>query len=618
MKSLKEIVLGKAKTLEQLKEEKMSRIWGLPIMASDAVSSVAYGVQEILMALAPLGIMSVQYVGLVSIPIIILLLILVFSYSQIIKNYPNGGGAYIVSRENFGRQISLLAAACLIVDYIMTVAVSISSSGDAFAAAFPSLEPYKVLIALVSIGVVTLINLRGVRESSKIFGIPTYVFIISMAALIITGLFRLIAGSLPPIEYTDQAKIAFDIDSSLSGITIILFLHAFSSGCSALTGVEAVSNAVPAFREPSVKTARHVLYMLGGIIVFILGGTSFLTTTLHVLPLTDATVISQIGNSIFGNSVMFYILQFSTTLILLLAANTAYNGLPIMLSILAKDRYMPRQFAQRGTKLSFSNGIVFIFIAGAILLIAFGADTHSLIPFYAVGVFVSFTLSQAGMVVKWIRTKGKGWKRYCIINGFGALITLIGTLVVFTMKFLDGAWALLIIIPLIIFFMNHTHNYYLKFGKSIDITGYDYKYTGRVKNNTIPCVVLMHSLNKAALKTFDYARELFGDLTVLHISSTPKHTEVLKKQWEDLKIDVPLTVIQAPYRDIFTPLENYIFEREKTLAEGQDLTFVLTRFVGDGLQNKIYHNQTAFFITNKLRKHKNVATVMVPYYINKK
>ncbi|MDR0286352.1 MAG: APC family permease, partial [Clostridiales bacterium] len=412
-KKIKNILLGKPLSNEDLKHEKLSRLWGLPIMASDAVSSVAYAVEEILMALvgtgvtAGLGLLAVKYVGLVSLPIIVLLLILVFSYTQIISHYPNGGGAYIVSMENFGRRPALLAASCLMVDYIMTVAVSISSSTAAIISTFPALDNYAVIISLVCLALITLINLRGVTESSKIFGIPTYAFIFSMAIMIITGFIRILAGALPAISYSDAVLVSDNIlpDNLLSNITLLLFLKAFSSGCSALTGVEAVSNAIPAFKEPSQKTAKHVLFMLGGIIVFIFGGTSFLATSLKVIPLPDNTVISQMANAVFGRNIMFFILQFTTSLILLLAANTAFNGLPILLSILAKDRYMPRQFSQRGTKFSFSNGIMFILIMASLLLIIFQADTHKLIPFYAVGVFVSFTISQGGMFVKWVRSK---------------------------------------------------------------------------------------------------------------------------------------------------------------------------------------------------------------------
>lgn len=617
MVNLKKFLLGDALKDDQLKNQKLSRLWGLPIMASDAVSSVAYAVEEILMALMPaLGLMAVNYVGLVSVPIILLLLILIFSYSQIISHYPNGGGAYVVSKENFGKKASLLAATCLIIDYIMTVAVSISSSTAAILSVYPNLEPYRIPISLICVGAITLINLRGVGESSKIFGIPTYAFIFSMMALIFTGVFRFFSGNLAPIQY-EPAQISHLLSQNIQGMSLAVFLCAFSSGCSALTGVEAVSNAIPSFKEPSQKTAKQVLFMLGGIIAVIFGGTSFLATILKVVPLEGKTVLSQMGTMIFGNGIMFYILQLTTSLILLLAANTSYSGLPILLAILAKDHYMPVQFSQRGTKLSFSNGIMFIFAVSSFLLIIFNADTHKLIPFYSVGVFVSFTISQFGMFVKWMRFKSPGWQYKSIINGVGALVTFIGSIVVFTTKFSHGSWALLIVAPLLMLFMDATHKHYLRFLKGISVLGYDYKYKESVSSDVFPCVVLINKINMAALKTLDYANKITSNLTALHISVSHEETKRLQRQWENLKIGVPLKIIYTPYRDIVTPIREYIKERSEHLEEGENLTVVLTRISGNDFLNKLYHNQTTFFIEKELRKYENVATILVPYFYNK-
>ncbi len=612
---IKQILLGKELKSEQLQGEKLSRLWGLPIMASDAVSSVAYAVEEILMALVPaLGMLAVSYVGLVSLPIILLLLILIFSYTQIINHYPNGGGSYVVSKENCGRTPSLLAAACLIVDYILTVAVSISSSTAAIVAAIPALIPYRVPISLVSLGLITLVNLRGIGESSKMFGVPTYVFILSMGALIVTGLFEALSGSLAPIPYT-QAQQAALAAESMQGMTLVLFLRAFSSGCSALTGVEAVSNAIPSFKEPSQRNAKHVLFMLGGVIVFIFGGTCILASRLQVVPVEGTTVISQMAAAIFGNSFMFYLLQFTTSLILLLAANTAYNGLPILLSILAKDKFMPHQFGQRGTKLSFSNGIVFIFAVSALLMIAFNADTHKLIPFYAVGVFVSFTISQAGMFIKWLRSNEKGWQYKSLINGLGALITFVGSIVVFVTKFAHGAWALLIAVPLIMLFMDVTHRHYERFFKALSTKGYDYQYKPSHSVDDLPCFVLVHNMNKAALKNIAYANIFSNNVKVVHVSTTPKHTKELKESLAALHVDLPLVVLEAPYRHVLPPLEEYLREQEKQLKKGEMITVVLTKFVGGGWRDAMYHNQTTFFIEHSLRKHRHIATTLVPYLL---
>jgi amino acid transporter len=615
--NIKRFLLGRELANDRLNAEKLSRFWGLPIMASDALSSVAYAVEEILMALVPaLALAATHYVGLVSLPILGLLLVLVVSYTQIIRHYPNGGGAYVVSKENFGRGAALLAATCLVVDYIMTVAVSISSSTAAIVAAFPSLHHLEVPISLACISLITLINLRGISESSKIFGVPTYAFVVAMAAMIVVGVARMIGGNLPPIEYTAD-QVAQLPAQAMSSITLFLFLKAFSSGCSALSGVEAVSNAIPSFREPSQRTARDVLFMLCGLSLFLFGGASLLAAHLKVVPMEATTVMSQMASAVFGNGFMYYALQFTTSLILLLAANTAYSGLPILLSLLSKDHYMPHQFGQRGTKLSFSNGIMFIFIAAGLLIVVFDADTHKLIPFYAVGVFLSFTLSQAGIFVRWIREKQPGWHYKSLINGLGALVTCVGTVVVFSTKFLEGAWFLLIAVPVIMWFMSITHRHYERFFHEISLEGYDYHFPGATGSDKVPCVVLIHNLNRASLKTLNCALEISSDVTPVHISTTPRHTDRLVKQWEEMGIPIPLTILEAPYRQIIPPLEAYLSRREAVIGKGQMLTVVLTKFVGSGWRDAIYHNQTTFLIERNLVRHRNIATVLVPYLYNR-
>lgn len=608
--NIKRLLLGKALPNQSLKGEKLSRLWGLPIMASDAISSVAYAVEEILMALIPaMGLIATHYIGFVSLPIIALLIILIFSFIQIINSYPNGGGAYVVSKASFGHRASLLAASCLIVDYIMTVAVSISSAAAAVGAAFPALVPYRVPIALLGVLVITLLNLRGISEASRIFGIPTYVFIALMAGLIVTGFIRALSGNLAPMQYA-QGAVGSD---PVLGMNMLLFVKAFSAGCSALTGVEAVSNAIPNFKEPSQRNARHILCMLGVIIVFIFGGTSFLATVLKVAPFAGQTVMSQMAGAIFGGGALFYVFQAATCLILLLAANTAYNGLPVLLSILARDDYMPHQFSQRGAKLSFSNGILFILAASAVLLVVFDADTHRLIPFYAVGVFVSFTVSQAGMLVKWIREKQKGWVFKALVNGIGAAMTFVGTIVVFVTKFSHGAWALVVAIPLIMWFMHITHSHYRLFQEAVSSQGYDYRYTPSESQCRLPVLVPIHNMNKAALKTLDYAKEISSNITALHISASARHAEALQKQWAACGIGIPLTVIDAPFRDITQPLVDYIHQAYPQTQGSPKVTVVLTKFVGSGWRDSIFHNQTTFFIRRVLDKEKRVVVSTVPY-----
>ncbi|MEY8356389.1 APC family permease [Lachnospiraceae bacterium 54-53] len=610
-RKLKNILLGNALKSNDLEGEKLGPLWGVPIMASDAVSSVAYAIEEMLLVLVPiLGLSAVNYLGFVTSPIILLFLVLAFSYSQIIANYPNGGGAYIVSAENIGRGASMVAAAALIIGYVMTVAVSLSAATAALVSAFPDFADYRLLFALLFLCVITILNLRGMRESSKLFGVPTYAFILIMLALIVTGFLKLVTGNLSPVQYTETIPSP---SGGVGAVSLFLLLRAFSSGCSALTGVEVVSNAVPSFREPSQRNAIKVLFILVGIIIVIFGGSVLLVTSLNIIPLEGKTVISQLGMAVFGKGTMFYILQFATSLILLLAANTAYNGLPTLLAILADDGYVPRQFMHRGTRLSFSNGILFIFFLAAILLIIFNAETHYLIPLYAIGVFLSFTLSQSGMVARWIRVKGKGYWYKMLINGLGAVMTGTGTVIVFVTRFAQGSWVLAIIIPIIVYIMHRIEKHYQFVGRQLKVNDFMSHYHRSVSQDTNLCVVLVGGINRSVLKALNYANLITSNVVALHIATDEKQSEMLQKKWKETGIDVPLEVIMSPYRELIEPVEEYISKKEENLVPGDMITIVMSRFMEESWFANILHNQTTYFIMQKLRKHRNVSTVLVPY-----
>lgn len=620
MINLKNILLGKPLKYSDMGHQKLSRLWGLPIMASDAVSSVAYAGEEILLVLVPavaaLGLAkqdAYKYVLGVSLPIIILLLILVFSYSQIIDHYPNGGGAYVVSKENLGKYPSLLAAASLIVDYVLTVAVSISSASAAIVSAFPALMNFKVELSLLFVLIVTLGNLRGLRESSKMFGLPTYIFIFSMLTMIVVGLFRFATGTLHPIDYGVAAQQAANMKEAYVGLGITVLLKAFSQGCSALTGVEAVSNAVPNFNEPSRKTAKHVLYLLGGVIILIFGGTTILEMNLQVIPTSGFTVTSQIASAVFGNGFMYYVIQIFTAFILILASNTAYNGLPLLLYILAHDGYVPRQFSHRGTKLSFSNGIMLIFFAACILIIVARSDVHNLIPVYSIGVFVSFTLSQFGMVRKWQKIKGKGWRYKMLINAFGALTTFVGLLVAFINKFTEGAWMLAIAIPALMLLMVYINKHYSYVGKQLQLKSFFPYYKNSDKRKS-QCIVLVQTINKSLLKSINYANSISDNVTVLHVCRHPEHAEELRHQWDDLHIPIKLEIVLTPYQDIIKPFDEYIWERESKLEHGENLSVIIVKFISEHWYDAILHNQTTYFLERILSKHKNVSSVILPFH----
>jgi len=612
----KRLLLGQPLESSKLEDESLDWFWGLPIMAGDAVSSVAYAIEEILLVLVPvLGLLSIQYLGPIALPIILLLIVLAFSYTQIINHYPKGGGAYHVASENFGRKPALFAAAALVIDYILTVAVSISAAAAALIAAFPAFESFRVVIAVAGITFVTLINLRGSRESAKVFGIPTYLFIIIMTTMIVTGLVEYVTGYLQPIVYTQPP--AQSLDTVLSVVFVLLLLRAFSSGCSALTGIEAVSNSLSSFKKPRQRNAKIVLFSLTGIVLLIFGGSVILAQKLQVIPLEGQTVLSQMGAAIFGDgSLLFYVLQFATMAILFLAANTAYSDLPNLLSLLGRDGFMPRQFMERGTKLSLSNGILLILVAASTLVIIFGAQVHYLIPLYSVGVFVSFTVSQAGMVVKWAREKETHWRKKMFINIVGATMTFIGLVVVFVMKFTSGAWILAIAIPALVFLMWGIHTHYDQVRDSVKISKREFKARYRKSEAEAPflCVVPILNINRSTLKMLNCANKMSSNVVALNIAADRRRATRLEKKWVEYEIDDPLVVIVNPYRDVVPPIEDFLEEREATLQSGEQIVVILTKFVVKHWYDVLLHNQTTYLLTRVLQNHRNVSIMLVPYH----
>ncbi|MCL2818191.1 MAG: APC family permease, partial [Actinomycetia bacterium] len=598
--------MGRPLEDSKLSEEKLGWFWGLPIMASDAVSSVAYAIEEILLVLVPvLGFLSLKFLGPIAIPIILLLVVLAFSYAQIINHYPAGGGAYNVASDNFGKGPALVAGSALVIDYILTVAVSISSATAALIAAFPVLLSFRVFIALAGIAVVTLLNLRGAREASKIFGIPTYAFIVIMAIMIVTGLVELAAGKLVPLSYTQVP--AQSMDPALSWVFILLLLRAFSSGCTALTGIEAVSNSMPSFKEPRQRNAKIVLYCLATIVLFIFGGSVILAQSLQVMPLEGHTVISQMGAAVFGSgSPLFYFLQFATAFILFLAANTAYTDLPNLLAILAHDGFAPRQFMQRGTKLSLSNGILLIMVAASLLVIVFRAQVHYLIPLYSVGVFLSFTISQAGMIVKWVRDKEAHWREKMLINVLGAFMTGVGLIIVFVMKFTHGAWMLAIAIPALVFLMWRIHMHYQQVREAVSISKKEFlaRYRKSETSDNFLCVVPVAGIDRSTLKMLNYANKMSSNVVAINIAQDKKAAKRLRKKWTNYEIDDPLEIIVNQYRNVVPPIEDFLEERETTLQSGEVIAIILTKFVTKNLADVLLHNQTTYLLTRALQNHR--------------
>ncbi len=610
-KKLKSFLIGNAIKSTDSGSEKYSVLWGLPILSSDALSSVAYACEEILIVLLPvLGAASYGPMMGIAGAIICLLLILVFSYRQTIDCYPLGGGSYSVASDNLGRIPGLIAAASLSIDYILTVAVSSTAGTAAITSAFPELLPYHVQITLLLIFLVMLGNLRGIRESSRLFGTPTYLFIGAVIAMIVTGFVKVLVfrqvPQVSPAAVKQQAET----------VSAFLVLHAFSSGCTALTGVEAVSNGVPNFREPSRQHAKKVLGLLALLVFVIFGGVCALASLYHVGHREDITVVAQIAAGVFGqNSLMFYVIQFTTALILIMAANTAFAGLPTLLSILAKDGYVARSFASRGARLSFSNGIILLYVLASILVLVFHGDTHLLIPLYSVGVFVSFTLSQSGMLKRWVTRREGKWRHKAIINGIGAAATAVTCVIVAANKFLEGAWLVLLLIPLLVFMMLRIRRHYDKVRDNLSIPA-DGKELILSKPTENYIVLPVQSINKSFVKALNYAMTLGGIIEVYHISTDKAQTEHLRRQYAKLNVDFPLVVEEAPYRNVNEVLLAHVDRRQHELKEHQMLSVVLPQFVITRWWHNALHNQTSIRLKSHMVKMRNVAVITIPYIIN--
>lgn len=608
---LRKLLIGESLTTDQLKHEKFSVLWGLPILSSDAISSVAYAGEEILWVLIPvIGLASYKYMFYAALCIVFLLFLLVFSYRQTIDNYPLGGGSYIVSKDNLGTIPSLTAAASLCIDYILTVAVSTSAGTAAITSAIPELLHHKVIITLIIILLLTIGNLRGLKDSAKIFGIPTYLFILTVGLLIIVGVVRHFI-----YNYNPQPMFPIEPTNPLNSMTIFLFIRAFASGCTALTGVEAVSDGIPNFKAPAQKHAKIVLGLLSVTVLFIFGGLSYLSTIYHAVPSDKVTVIAQIGTQVFGNSFMFYALQATTAMILIMAANTAFADFPLLLSFISRDGFAPKQFTRRGNRLSFSNGIIMLCTAAGVLAIIFNGDTHSLLPLYAVGVFISFTLSQSGMFSKWVREKSSGWKHKALINGMGTVVSFFTVIVIGATKFLHGAWIVFILIPIFVVVMLRIRRHYSKVAEQLKLP-LDLRPKDIIPNDDKQhIIILVDSLNRSFLKALNYSKNLSSNIVAFHVSIDSDATEKLKKKWEDYNVGVPLVIKYSPFRDVYEPLINFIESEEHASKPGEIVTVVVSQFVITKWWHNILHNQTSLFIKGMLYKKRNIVVVTVPYII---
>ncbi len=565
---------------------------------------MAYAGQEILLVLLPaIGFLAYGQLTVISAAIIGLLILLIFSYRQTIEKYPNGGGAFIVAKENLGVLAGVTAGAALSVDYILTVAVSVSSGVEQVTSAFLPLRPFTIPICIFMVLLIMVGNLRGIRESSRIFGIPAYAFIIAMLSMIIVGFIKVKGGYVPP-EPT--------IKSIGEPITLILMLRAFSSGCTALTGIEAVSNAVPNFKAPSTKYARSVLLLLSVIILALFGGTSVLANIYHVVP-GDRAMLIIIAEEIFQRGFMFYFITATTFIILIMAANTAYSGFPLLVAVMAKEGYVPRQLSMRGDRLSFSNGIIVLSAVSILLIIVFKARVTSLLGLYAIGVFISFTLSQGGMLKKWLKTKERHWIPKAAVNGVGTFVTAIVVIIIAIVKFHEGAWVVVVLIPALIFLMLKVKKHYLavKLQLKMDPDELD---TIDIEHDiyTNKVIVPIDSINKSSIRALRFAKTISDNVTAFCVAIDDTSEKDIREKYSRLKTGIPLIVKYSPFRKVVDPMLKFIESAEYDYKKGDMITVILPQFTVKRWWHKILHNQTRVFVERELLKHKHIVVAVMP------
>lgn len=614
IKRVKNLLVGRPLPSERLEHERLNKKTALAVLSSDAISSVAYATDQILFVLGgAVGLAAVNYVVPISGIIVGLLVLVALSYRQTIFAYPNGGGSYTVARDNLGVYAGLIAAAALLTDYILTVAVSISSGVAAITSAYPELLSHTVLLCVASIVLLMIVNLRGVRESGAAFSLPTYIFIVAMSALIVTGLYREWSGHematiSAPLKVDPTSRrhaTGFPVGFALA----FLMLRAFAEGCVAMTGTEAISNGISAFKQPAQKNAATTLGWMAAILATFFIGTSYLARHYGVMPTTEETVLSQLGRHVFGTNAAYYLLQYATFALLVLAANTAFADFPRLAGILANDRFVPRQFSARGDRLAFSNGIIALALIAMLLVVLFKGNTNALVPLYAIGVFVCFTLSQAGMVVHWLRSHAPGWRWRMALNGLGAVATAAVALVQIATKFTAGGWIVCVIIPLIIVTLVKIHHHYVQFAEDI-------KFSGQASilplHHTV--VVPVNGITKATAAALVYATTISDEVVAAYVEVDKRETPLLQQAWDEWDVGVPLEVLPSPYRSVLRPLVDYV-ENLRMVSPGELVTIVVPEVVPRRWWEHFLHNKTALYIRTAFLFKPNVVVTSVPYLL---
>ncbi len=603
------ILIGPPIETKQARQERLNKFRALAAFSPDALSSIAYANQEIYLGLAVAGVAGLQLALPIGIAITGLLVIVALSYYQTIHGYPSGGGAYTVAKENLGEKAALVAAAALLLDYLLTAAVSLTAGVAALASAFPILWQYRVIVALFLLFLLTILNLRGLRDTGTILAIPVYLFLLTYIPMLLYGVVQFILYGGQPFPSNTLTAV--------QPLTPFLVIHAFSTGCTALTGIEAISNGVPAFRPPESQNAGKTLVVMAIIMSTLFIGSVGLTQLFGVVPYSDETILSALAHRLLGNSVGYFIIQVSTLLILAVAANTSFADFPRLSAILARDGYMPRQLIYLGDRLVYSNGIILLALATGGLIILFNGDTHALIPLFAVGAFLAFTLSQSGMVFHWKRLRGDGWAAKSFFNGLGAFATGITVLVIGISKFLEGAWVTILAVPILVYGFRKIHSHYRAVQEQITVQ----EAAPRVMTTSLRRVVIpVAGINRGSEAAIAFARTISQDITAVYVEIEPGSGEALRQKWQTLWQDIPLVVLPSPYRSIIKPLIEYLDETDSQHQDGSLAGVVLPEFIPAHWWENLLHNQTSWLIKTTLlyrRRRMGFQRVIidVPYHL---
>jgi len=601
--SLKKLLVGSPLATAQARHERLGKATGLAVFASDNLSSVAYATEEILRVLVLAGVAALTYAVPIGVAIGVVIAVVISSYRQTIAAYPQGASDYLVAKDNLGVYPGLTAGAALLIDYTLTVAVSVSAGVAALTSALPALYPYRVLLGVSLVGLIGLANLRGVRESARFFAVWSYLFIGAYALLMLYGFGAYAVLGLPVLPPTPPAREATET------LGVFLVLRAFASGAVALTGIEAVSDGVTAFKPPEVKNAQTVLVALGLIMIALFVGITLLASIHGIVPHDEETVVSQLTRRIFGSGLLYYFVQAISVIILALAANTAFADFPRLAFFMARDGYLPRQFASRGDRLVFSNGVIILGVASATLIAVFDGSTHALIPLYAVGVFTSFTLSQSSMVRRWISRRPAGWRWRVAVSGLGAATTGLVMLIVGVTKFVGGAWIVVILGGLLIAHFVSLNRHYRQVAVQLSLDGFE---GHPPMEHTV--LVLVGDLHKGVLHALQYARMLSPSVKGVYVELDPEKTRRLEEKWIKWGMGAPLVVLSSPYRSLLQPFLEYLGQL-LALGDNHMVTIVVPEFVPAKWWQHLLHNQTALLIKGALLFRKNVVVTNVPYHL---